>query len=141
MRLAVDTNIFIALFSGDEEGTVRVQHALEEAAAERMLKVSPVVHAELLAVERFPEVTDEFFFSKGIEIDWEAGEEVWRTAGIRYGRYARDRRQRPQDPGPRRILADFLVGAHALHLGDRRLLTTDTSIFSSYFPEVEIVSP
>lgn len=137
----MDTNIFISLFSGDEEAATRVQRALEEAAAERVLTVSPVVHAELLAGERSPELVDGFFSSKGVEIDWVAGEEVWRTAGLRYGSYARNRRQRSNDPGPRRILADFLVGAHALHLGDRRLLTSDASIFSGYFPEVEIISP
>lgn len=136
----MDTNIFIALFLGDEEGATRAQRALEEAAAERVLTASPVVHAELLAGER-SEVVDGFFSSKGVELDWVAGEEVWRTAGLRYGSYARDRRQRSNDPGPRRILADFLVGAHALHLGDCRLLTSDTSIFSGYFPEVEVISP
>lgn len=119
----------------------RVQRALEEEAAGRMLTVSPVVYAELLAGGRASEDMDEFFTSKSIERSWDIGEEVWRMAGLRYGDYARDRRRDRQDHGPRRILADFLVGAHALNLEGYRLLTTDTGIFSRYFPEVEIVSP
>lgn len=137
----MDTNVFIALFAGDEAGTAKARRALEEAAAERILRVSPVVYAELLAGGRPAEALDEFFYSKGVQIDWTTSEETWRTAGVRYGRYARDRRRRTSDSGPRRILADFLVGSHALHLGGRRLLTTDKGIFSEYFPEVEIVSP
>jgi predicted nucleic acid-binding protein len=81
-----------------------------------------------------------FFSEKGIEIDWEIGMEVRRTAGSRYGSYARDRKRRDV-AGPRRILADFLVGAHALHLGGRILLTTDTRIFADRVPELRIVAP
>lgn len=88
---------------------------------------------------------DTFLSEKGIEVSWEIGKAVWHTAGSRYGAYARVRRQqggyRGADPGPRRILADFLVGAHALHLGDNTLLTTDTKIFANHFPELRIIAP
>lgn len=137
----MDTNVFIALFSGEEEGSQAAQHALEQAAARGTLVVSPVVHGELLAGERSAEAVDEFFSLKAIEVDWELGEEVWRTAGARYGCYARDRRRQATDPGPRRILADFLVGSHALRSGGGSLLSTDARIFSRYFPELEVLYP
>lgn len=116
-----------------------MQVALENAAAEGVLLVSPAVYAELVA-GRDSEVVENFFSDKGIDVDWNLGADVWRTAGTRYGAYARARRQQRGDAGPRRILADFLIGAHALHLA-HALLTSDTRIYGTYFPELEIISP
>lgn len=139
MRTAVDTNIFIRYLSGDEETAKEMQTALEKAKAKGDLVASPAVYAELVA-GRTPETVDTFFHDKGIEVDWHIGKAVWREAGVRYARYARTRIRQPDDPGPRRILADFLIGAHALKMADA-LLTADTGIFSTYFPELEIISP
>lgn len=116
-----------------------MQTALEAAARRGRISVSPAVYAEL-AAGRSAGAVDEFFAAKGIEVDWEPGEEVWRVAGARFGKYARDRRRQKGDAGPRRILADFLIGAHALHMAGA-LLTSDTRIFASYFPELRIISP
>lgn len=138
MRTAVDTNVFSALLSGDPDSAPEARVALGEAAGKGALLVSPAVYAELVA-GRDSEVVDNFFSDKGIDVDWNLGADVWRTAGARYGTYARARRQQRGDEGPRRILADFLIGAHALHLA-HALLTSDTSIYGTYFPELEIIS-
>lgn len=139
MDIAVDTNVFVRLLSGDEKTVSILQEAVEAAAARGPLTVSPVVYAELAAGRDYAAV-DGFFSAKEIGVDWDQGMEVWREAGIRYGRYARDRRRQRGDTGPRRILADFLIGAHALHKADA-LLTSDTKIFASYFPELRVISP
>ncbi len=125
-RTAVETNVFTALFFGDDETTSWARHALEEAATRAVLPVFPVVCADLVADGRSPERMEMFFSEKGIEVDWEIGQQVWRAAGSRYGSYARERKRRSGDPGSRRTLADFLVGAHALYPGGRTLLTTDS---------------
>ena len=109
MNVAVDTNVFVRLLSGDEETVLILQKAVEAAAARGPLVVSPIVYAELAAGRDYRAV-DDFFSAKDIEVDWQQGPEVWREAGTRYGRYARDRRRQRGDPGPRRILADFLAG-------------------------------
>src|SRR5258708_28431698 len=54
-----------------------------------------------------------FFEETGIAIDWELSESVWRSAGRAFQSYA-ERRRKQRDKGARRILADFLIGAHAL---------------------------
>jgi len=42
--------------------------------------------------------------------------------------------------GARGLIADFLIGAHAVTLG-ARLLTRDRARFASYFPELDIIAP
>ena len=139
MRIAVDTNVFSALLSGGAESAPEARIALENARAAGTLVVSPAVYAEF-AARRSPDYADTFFSEKGVEVDWYPGREVWRMAGSRYGDYARARRRHKGDPGPRRILADFLIGAHALHFA-RGLLTSDKRIYGTYFPELRVVSP
>lgn len=142
MSTAVDTNVFVALFSGDEQASKEAQTALEDAYAAGPLAVSPAVYAELVAGGREPERVERFFSEKDIEVGWDLGAEVWKTAGSRYGAYARERRRQRGGDGPRRILADFLIGAHALHhADDGALLTTDTKIFSTHFPELRVIAP
>ena len=38
------------------------------------------------------------------------------------------------------ILSDFLIGAHALQTGDRKIVTHDAGYYSTYFPELDIIS-
>lgn len=139
MRIAVDTNVLSGLLSGGPESAAEARVALENARAAGTLVVSPVVYAEF-AAGRSPDYADAFFSEKRVEVDWLLGTNVWRTAGSRYGDYARTRRRQKGDTGPRRILADFLIGAHALHL-DRVLLTSDARIYGTHFPELEVLRP
>jgi predicted nucleic acid-binding protein len=45
-----------------------------------------------------------------------------------------------REPGPRRILADFLIGAHAL-LSARHLLTLGDRFYKAAFPGLTITVP
>lgn len=139
MRIAVDTNVFVALFSGDEHTSRAAQLAMEDAHSAGPLAVSPAVYSELVA-GRDAGFVERFLSEKDIEVDWEPGRDVWRAAGTRYGEYARTRRRQRNDLGPRRILADFIIGAHALHFADA-LLTSDARIYGTYFPELKILRP
>lgn len=81
---------------------------------------------------------DEFFRQTGIRVDWDLNESIWRAASRASQAYAARRRKR-RDPGPRRILADFLIGAHALRRA-HRLLTLDTRLYRPAFPGLRIVT-
>jgi predicted nucleic acid-binding protein len=69
-------------------------------------------------------------------IDWNLDEAVWRSAGRAFRSYA-ERRRKQRDSGTRRILADFLLGAHAAVRG-YRLLTLDERLYRTAFPGLTV---
>lgn len=79
----------------------------------------------------------DFLSDTKIAVDWATDEIIWRTAGRAYRTYA-DRRRKQRSDGPRRILADFLIGAHAFENG-YSLLTLDDGIYRAAFPTLKIL--
>jgi predicted nucleic acid-binding protein len=108
------------------------------AKSDGALLISPVVYVELLA---YPNATEkfvrEFLADTGIGVDFSLKEEVWQEAGRRFAKYA-DRRRRSGSSQPKRLLADFVVGAHALLHADR-LLSLDPAVYGQDFPEIKLV--
>ena len=95
------------------------------------------VFAELIAAPgRSETFVGNFFEDTGIGVDWELTEQMWRLAGRAFQAYA-ERRRKQRDPGARRILADFVIGAHALANG-YRLLTLDDRLYRTAFPTLAI---
>jgi predicted nucleic acid-binding protein len=137
MTTAIDTNVVIALWDKDPEVTLTARIALEAAFHRGNLTVAAPVFAELIAAPgRTESFVNAFFEDAGIAIDWELGEGVWRSAGTAFRGYA-ERRRKHRDSVPRRILADFLIGAHAAAHG-YRLLTLDERLFRAAFPTLKI---
>ncbi len=115
------------------------QAALERASEEGELFISPVVYAELLAGPTIEEAFLETFLQDThIRVEWRMKRQVWKRAAHAYRDYAAHRRQQKGDQGPRRILADFLIGAHAQGHG-ARLQTFDSGIYRRAFPELSVV--
>ena len=137
MTTAVDTNVVIALWDKDPALSAAAQNALEAAFNRGTLVAAAPVFAELIAAPgRSEAFIGSFFEETGIVIDWELREQVWRAAGRAFQVYA-ERRRRQRDTGTRRILADFLIGAHALSNGCR-LLTLDDRLYRAAFPALII---
>lgn len=136
MRTALDSNVLSALWSA-EPSTPRLLQQLAEASAAGAVLIAPVVYAELHA---YPGATqewlDRFLDATGVAVDFGLETQVWREAGTRYARYA-ERRRKTAGSQPRRLLADFLIGAHALLQADR-LLTLDPKVYRQDFPELVI---
>lgn len=134
MTTAVDTNVIVALWDQDEAVNTAAQSALDAALRRGHLMIPAPVFAELMACPgRSEAFLDAFLKDTGISVDWIMDEAVWRTAGLAFQNYARKQR----DYGPRRILADFLIGAYAV---ERRcqLLTLDDRLYRVSFPGLTI---
>ena len=137
MITAIDTNILVALWEGEDESSGHVQKALDKASEKGSLSICGAVFAELLASPRVTEGFIETFCSDaGISIDWSSSESIWKRAGHAYTQYAKNRR-REKTGEPRRILTDFLIGSHAFCNG-HALLTLDTRIYRKAFPNLNV---
>lgn len=140
MITAVDTNVLLALLAGNVEEARAARLSLSEARGRGALVVSAPVYAELVAASgRGAEAVDAFLNHVRIGVDWALSKEVWRAAALAYRGYAEHRRSQPGNSGPRRILADCIIGAHAL-LSASALLTLDRRIYRAAFPELEALT-
>jgi predicted nucleic acid-binding protein len=137
MTTAVDTNVVIALWDQDAATSLAAQDALDAAFHRGTLVAAAPVFAELIAAPgRNETFIGKFFEETGIGVDWELTEHIWRVAGRAFQAYG-ERRRKQRDAGVRRILADFVIGAHALANGCR-LLTLDDRLYRSAFPTLAI---
>ncbi|HEX8814749.1 MAG TPA: type II toxin-antitoxin system VapC family toxin [Terriglobales bacterium] len=137
MRTAIDTNVLSALWSGEPDAS-DVARGLAAARAEGGLVVSAPVYAELLA---HPSATagfvDRFLADTGIVVDFDLTEPIWRLVAEAFASYA-ERRRRGKETHPKRLLVDFVVGAHAALSADC-LMTLDSRRYSQDFPELRLV--
>lgn len=136
---SIDTNVIVYLLNQDHELNQRALAAIESSRKAGPLVVSGPVYSELLGLpSRTQAILDEFFTIGGIEIDWRFDETVWRAAGFAFQSYV-ERRLAATGQLPRRILADFLIGAHSLTRG-YTLLTTDSRHYAIAFPKLPIIT-
>src|SRR5437879_1126516 len=137
MRTALDTDILSALWSGEPLAS-GIAADLAAAHAEGGLVVCAPVFAELLAhPSATPHFVEEFLAETGITVDFDLGEAVWRQSAKSFATYA-ERRRHSGGNSPKRLLVDFIIGAHALLRADR-LMTLDAKRYSQDFPELRIV--
>jgi hypothetical protein len=140
MTTAIDTNIIVALWDVDPALNSAALAALETAFRRGNIIASAPVFAELIAAPGRTEVfVSTFFEDAGISVDWQLSEDIWRSAGRAFRGYS-ERRRKHRQLGVRRILADFLIGAHAAAHG-YRLLTLDEGLYRAAFPNLAIETP
>ncbi len=139
MITSIDTNVIVALWDADDTLHRAAREILDAAYARGRLVICGVVHAELMAAPgRNETFVDQFCEETGIAVEWELGERAWRAAGTAFQSYSA-RRRKQKEAEPRRILADFLIGAHALVSG-YKLLTLDGRTYQASFPRLAIVT-
>ena len=137
MTVALDTNVIVALWDAAEGLHAVARKALEEAAGRETLAMCGVVYAELIgAPGRTEAFVDRFCEEAGILVEWELKEKIWRRAGGAFQECAK-RRKKQSGAEPRRLLADFLIGAHALENG-YKLLTLDGGMYKRAFPGLRL---
>lgn len=129
--ISVDTNVILAALAPNEAHHETAVRRLRDLGTDRPLVISPVVRAELLAT-RDPAPALDFLAIAKIPTAWSMPPEAWTLAGEAFGRYALLRRAGKL---PRRLLADFLIAAHAQHHG-YLVLTFDTTVYDAAFPQL-----
>lgn len=134
MISALDSNVLIDVLGPPTRFTEPSVGALDIRLRQGALIICPVVVAETANYFISPDVMRETFNAMHLELhpfDWL---DLCR-AGQAYGAYCR----RSREP-KKRMLADFLVGAHALTHADA-LLTRDRGYYRTYFPKLTLIEP
>jgi predicted nucleic acid-binding protein len=136
MRTSVDTNVISALWSNQPAANA-VSLALDRARTAGGLVICGPVYAELSAHPGAGRnLLESFLSATKIEVDFTLDEPIWREAARAYAEYA-DRRRKSSGGHPKRLLADFAIGAHALIQADR-LFTLDRERYTQSFPSLKL---
>lgn len=155
MITAVDTNILLDILDRDPDFLDLSREAIERCLDEGRLILSDVVYSELAARFLSAAELDGFLAQSGIALIRTSREALF-AAGQAWQTYAARRRPEfvcqscglQQTFECRRcgsivrarqhLVADFLIGGHAMAEADR-LLTRDRGYFRTYFPELHLL--
>ena len=133
MITAVDTSVLLDVFGADATFGPRSSDGLRDALAGGRLVACDPVWAEVASFFPSPGAARRAMERLGVEFD-PLTEGAALSAGSAWSRY------RASGGTRRRVVADFLIGAHALALADR-LLTRDRGFYRSYFRRLRIADP
>lgn len=133
MTTAVDTCVLLDLLLEEPPWAKRAEEAFREAFERGRLIIGEVVYAELMPQFRDGKELDVALAELGVEFV-PSSPPMAASAGAAWGEYCRRGGKR------NRVVADFLVGAHALTNADR-LLTRDERFYKGCFKGLVIVEP
>lgn len=133
MRTAVDTSVLLDVFGADAEFGPVSAAALRASLDTGRVIACEVVWAEAAASFETTEQASSAMESLRIDFS-QLDADAALTAGTKWRAYRKAGGTR------KRIIADFLIGAHALACADR-LLTRDRGFYRTYFEALEIVDP
>jgi predicted nucleic acid-binding protein len=138
VSIALDTNVIVNLVAGTTTASRRSAELLRDYGSRSGFVISPVVYAELFAHPGW-EAKDvlDFLTETAIAVDWILPESVWTRAGHAFAVYAHRRSAREAAAQPRRLVADFVIGSHALEIGI--LITGDADFYRTHFPTLQVV--
>ena len=133
MITAIDTNILLDVFGADPDHGVRSKESLRRCAKEGALVACDVVWAELAAF--FQSQLEAQAAMERLGIGYSVLEmESALAAGFAWKEYRRRGGIR------KRLVADFLIGSHALAQADR-LLARDRGFYRAYFSKLVVLDP
>ena len=128
MITAVDTSVLLDVFLADDRYGEQSKEQLRAAYDSGAIIICDIVYAELVPAFRDRAVLDRALQEINATTS-PVDAAIAYDAGVRWMRYR-------QAGGPRkRIITDFLIGAHAVAVA-QTFLTRDRGFFSTYFPEL-----
>ncbi len=133
MITAVDTNVLLDIFGADPEFGPRSAAAVRGCLAEGSLLACEVVWAETAASFATTDAAEAALTS--LRVDFSP---LDISTSLAVGQAWRAYRQ--AGGSRERVIADFLIGAHALVHADR-LLTRDRGFYRRYFSELRVEDP
>jgi len=154
--IIVDTNPLVYVYHAVPDFGKNYATLLGELARKNILLIPKIVYGELSLIFRDEKELNFFLKDTGIVIG-EMQPEAYITAAKRWERYNKRRVLMCQRCGEKlgrlicercnaeikirqHVLTDFLIGAFALQTKGQNILTHDFGYYSSYFPELNIIS-
>jgi predicted nucleic acid-binding protein len=131
MITAVDISVLLDVLANDPSHVEKSEALLARAYQQGSLIICPVVYAELAPSARDRRQLDGWLQRGGIRTVGLTAEHGY-AAGLAHAAYRKAGGKRD------RVLADFLIGAHAVHEANR-LLTRDRGFYRKYFAGLEIL--
>lgn len=129
MISAVDTSVLLDVILADEHHGPRSNEWLRRAYDRGAILICDLVYAELVPAFGSRESLDDSLRKISASVS-PIDTDIAYEAGRRWLRYR-------QAGGPRkRIITDFLIGAHALATAET-FLTRDRGFYATYFPELK----
>ncbi len=134
MVTAVDTNIFLDVFLDDPQYGRASFSALSKALSDGDVVASDVVWAETGAA--FDDKAKFVAVMARLGVKFVPMSQNAATRAAELWRLAKSRKAMP----PKRVVADFLVGAHAEECADC-FLTRDKGFYRDYFANLNVIEP
>jgi predicted nucleic acid-binding protein len=133
VRTALDSSVILDVVLNDPTFADASERAIRRAAGEGSLAVCETVLAEVRPAFAAGDLEQ---FLTDLEISFVPSTKASSVlAGEMFGVYLKRRHA-----GRRRVVADFLIGAHAMVCADR-LLARDLGYFRGYFKNLKLLEP
>jgi len=135
MRTAIDTSVLLDLLSDDPVHAAASEAALRRVARDGALLVCECVLSEIAPSFARDDEVEEFIADLQLQFVPSSRESAL-LAGTMFRSYL----SRRAAAGPRRVVPDFLIGAHARTFADR-LLARDRGYYRDYFKGLTLIAP
>jgi len=132
MKTALDTSVILDVLTGDARWADASETALKKALSLGQLVVGECVMAEITPA--FAEGEVGRFLSDWKILFLPSTRESAILAGEMFRSYLH------RNPAGKRVLPDFLIGAHAMH-HTGRLLARDRGYYRDYFSDLRVIEP